>query len=575
MLDLTLPNLMFPGVSLGRNETPWDLRPLLFKGGAAARVNRAADLIDAGILGSPVVERIGLVQKIHEEVKAALNGGGKKTTALAKVTSLRDLVSWADATGHPLNLDVIETTYLHWADHLLHRVRMVKDIKEISVYRLARQVGAILDKVLERASPILLSTRLTRPPKRRRVRSVQADKLNLAESFEFGHALLDIVDGLFLDAIWGPLPLRIMFRTGQQLEEWSGLIPPEKLRSSNPQNSVQRYNSKISARERTDYENDRTLRTRYSLVNLRIEAELLVFISQTGMNLSQAHQLKIRHYSYKSTIDGYEVRDYKHRRKGEVLFEIFSDYKEVFDRYLAWREVVFPSDLEGLLFPLVKRGGRAEDTAPKFSRVRGACKKLGLRFISSSLLRNTRVNWVLRRSRDHDLTSQQAQHSKETLARIYEEPSLQVAVVEIARFWQNNDPALQSPAPGICNGVPVPIADIPPGASQPDCIRPTGCLWCEHHRDLDSQDYVWSMASMRHLKIFAFKGFRPPVEGKTSQDPARYVEMAIERLTAKLRWFSQSNEFRRAWVVEALARIDEAFYHPHWHYLVTALEGSE
>ena len=561
--------LTFANVSLGEKETPWDLRPLLFKGGATARKNNAADLIDSGALGVPIIERIALVQKIHEEVSAALAGGGSKETARSALENIRQFFKWADAFGQTLTLETVESTFLMWADHLLHQVHVAKDFKNSSAYQHAKCVGSILDKALERPSPIICNTRLTKHPDRKRVRGVQADKQNLTETFEFGHALLDIVDGLHLDALWGPLPVRIRLRSGQELEQWSGLSSPKTRPSPNRH---QRYYAKCSKHIRTDYENDCTLRTRYSLVNLRIEAELLIFIGVTGINLSQAHQLKVRHYSYKSTIDGYEVRDYKHRRQGEVIFEIFSEYKAVFERYLEWRKAVFPNDSQELLFPLVRRGGRAEDTPPAFTLIRKSCNKLGLRFISSRQLRNTRVNWMLRRSRDLDLTSQQAQHSKETLVRIYEEPSLHVAMVEVTRFWQRNDPALPSPAPGVCDGVPVPIVDIPLKAPQPNCIRPTGCLWCEHHRDIDSQDYVWSIACMRYFKILTFKEFMAPVQGKTNE-PARYVEMAIERLTAKLHWFRQSNEHRRGWVVEALARIGEAYYHPHWQYLITDIEG--
>lgn len=568
-----LPDLTFPDVEQGRNETPLDLRPLLYKDGASTRTNKAASLIEMGILGPPIIERIELVEKLHEEMNAALKGGGSTRTTRAQHSDVRSFFGWSDASGYPLNLETIETTYLHWTDDLLRRVRFVKDIGEESAYRIAMSVGSIVDKALERTSPIICNTRLTTRPKRRRTRGVQADKQNLTETFDFGHALLDIVDALPLEAIWGRLPVRITLRNNQELVEWSGLQRPEKYKTTNPETPQQRYQEKISTRTRAAYENDRTLRTRYSLVNLRIEAELLIFIGQTGMNLAQSHRLKAGKFCYKSTIDGYEVRDYKHRRKGEVLFEIFSDYREVFERYLAWRQSIFPGDPQGLLFPLVKKtDGRAEDMPPRFCRVKGSCIQLGLRFINPSQLRSTRINWCLRRSRDPDLTSEQAQHSKETLLQIYEEPSLQVAAVEIARFWQSHDPALPSPAPGVCDGVPVPLADIPPEAPQPNCIRPTGCLWCEHHRDIDSLDYVWSLASMRHLKILVLKGFGPPVEGKTNESTLR-VEMTIERLTVKLRWFRESDEFRRSWVEEAQALIDEASYHPHWSYIIVAIEG--
>jgi hypothetical protein len=568
--DVPNSNLTYPDVILGRKETPWDLRPLLFMGGAAAPRREVARRIDAGDLEGPLLERLNLVQKVHEVISAALTGGGSKFTALNQIENFRRFFRWAEALQHPLNDAVIERTFLCWSDHMFHRSRVVKNISETSAYNQVRVVGHLLDRALERSSPILLNTRLLISPKRKRVLGVEAEKQSLTDVFLFGQALLDITDGLPLDVVWGPLPVRITYRGGQELEEWSGL-PHAKLRGTDLKTPKQRFAAKFSQRIRDEYEKDRTLRTRYRIVNLRIEAELLVFIAQTGMNLSQAHKLKMRHYRFKSTIDGYEVRDYKQRAKGEVVFEIFSEYKEMFERYLKWREAIFRRDKEERLFPLVRLGGRAEDTPPNFWRLRKTCNRLGLNFVSPRKLRNTRVNWVLRRTNDPDLTSEQAQHRKEILFRVYEEPSLQRAMVEITRFWQGADPGLPSPAPGVCDGVPVPTVDIPLGATQPDCVRPTGCLWCEHHRDIDSQDYVWAMASMRYLKILALGGICPSADGKTNET-ARYIEMAIDRLTTKMCWFRQSNEVRRRWVVEALERIDEGSYHPHWQYLIAAVE---
>ena len=38
MLDVTIPDLTFPMVEYGKLETPWDLRVLLYKGGAKENV---------------------------------------------------------------------------------------------------------------------------------------------------------------------------------------------------------------------------------------------------------------------------------------------------------------------------------------------------------------------------------------------------------------------------------------------------------------------------------------------------------------------------------------------------------
>lgn len=51
MLDGGLPNLTFPEMIYGEQETPWDLRPLLYKGGAGTNVRTVDAKIEAGHLG--------------------------------------------------------------------------------------------------------------------------------------------------------------------------------------------------------------------------------------------------------------------------------------------------------------------------------------------------------------------------------------------------------------------------------------------------------------------------------------------------------------------------------------------
>nr|WP_325169700.1 hypothetical protein [Pseudomonas aeruginosa]UGK55780.1 Hypothetical protein [Pseudomonas aeruginosa] len=67
-----------------------------------------------------------------------------------------------------------------------------------------------------------------------------------------------------------------------------GIAEPEKVaaRRTRPQNQAQ---IEASLAARAAHDADRTLRTRFPIVNLRIESELLMFIAQTGLNLQQAH----------------------------------------------------------------------------------------------------------------------------------------------------------------------------------------------------------------------------------------------------------------------------------------------
>lgn len=572
--NTSLPNLTFPMMEYGRTETPWDLRVLLYKGGARGNPKTVFNQIAAGELGRPLIKRLELVKRIHEEMTARLVGGGSKQSAFRTLIVFRYFFRWCDEFDKSLSLNAVESTYRQWCDFLVNCQRL-NAIRKSTAYHYASIASSILGAALDRTQPLILTSRIRYPKSSPRAVGVAGDKQNLADTFAFGHLCLDVIDSLSFSAIYGPLPVEIRLRDGQMIEQWSGLIDPKKLAVFQPGYQFKALINR-ALRNRADLELNRSLRTRYPLVNLRLMAELMLFIGQTGMNLSQAHNLRLTQYSYKSTIDGYEVRDYKARRKGEVLFEIFTDYKDVFEDYLVWRAKIFGTASDRL-FPFVRTGGAKETTPTDFKRFRSdICEAMGVPFVGPQKLRNTRVNWLLRESRDPDLTAEMAQHLKQTLLRIYEKPSLQVAMREIIQFHQKNDPRLVGdimtcPAPGECDGVPESFPDLPPEAPKPDCTHPAGCLFCGHHRDIDSEDYVWSTASMRHLNTIILRRFRPQAKGKA--DPARHVEMAVDVLTAKLTWFKDSNTTRKAWVDEAMEKLAEGDFHAHWRYLIESAEG--
>ncbi len=574
MRDMSIPDLIFPMVNYGRQETPWDLRILLYKGGAKGHQKLVFNQIAAGDLGSPLIERLELVKRIHEAMTARLVGGGSKATAFHTQRRLREFFAWADEFNQPLSLETVEDTYRHWCDHLLNRQRL-KAIRNRTAYNAGILVSSILDAALERSQSLIRTTHLRRLKRGARAVGIAADKQNLEYTFAFGHLCLDVIDSLSLEAVYGPLPVEIRFRDGRVLHQWSKLNDPAVVAAFQP-GYKKLANVRKVQQQRAEWEADRTLRTRHPLVNLRITSELLVFIAQTGMNLSQAHNLRLTQYSYKSTIDGFEVRDYKERRKGEVLFEIFAGYKAIFQTYLAWRNEVFGATTDRL-FPLVRTMGAVASTPPSFKRFKTCiCAPMGIPFVSPQMLRKTRVNWLLRQSRNVNLTAEQDQHTPQTLLRVYELPSLQVAQAEIIQFWQKNDPRLGNvqmpcPAPGVCDGVPKSLPNLPPEAPKADCAHPAGCLFCEHHRDIDSADYVWSLASMRFMNTVILRRFRPSAAGQA--DAARHVELAIEVMTAKLKWFNDSNAARKAWVEEATEKLAEGEFHKHWHYLIESAQG--
>lgn len=569
--DLRHLDLTFPSIPVGNKETPPNLKRLLYKGGASLRLDQADQAIQEGLLGDAQQNRGELVRLIHDFISGNLAGGGSSSTACMQITEITSFFDWADVTNSPISLAEVLNTYLDWTEYLLQRVRVVKDIKQNSAYNHARLVGQILDAVLGRQKPILRATRLKRLCGRKAAQGAKADKQNLHATFAFGRLLQDICDGTPLSVIWGALGARIPLQQGGEIEYrpiGREARPDEERRPTDVRKSI---------RLALEYETERSMNHRFrkDMINLRMQAELLMFIAQTGMNLAQAQNIKLCHFSYSSDINGYKVREYKPRRKGEVLFEIFNEYRNHFERYLSWRRDLFP-DTEKRLFPFIRNHGTREELRIKFGSIKTACKMGGVTWMSSSSLRGTRVNWLLRRSGDPDMTAEMAQHHKQTLLYVYETPSLQRAVTEITRFHLHNDPALAGKdivlavAPGECDGTPNTSSIKPESVAKPDCRHPSGCLWCEHHRDIDSLDYVWSLACFRHLKILELS--KQPPAGKKNQN-THPVEHAIQRLGEKLSWFRKSNDKRREWVEESLARVEEGCYHDQWSYLIESMEG--
>jgi hypothetical protein len=337
----------FPDLPQGKRETLIDLKWLLYKGGPSLPRNQVILAIEQGRL-TAVPARVELVALVHEVIAGKLAGGGSPVTAKSRVNHVTDFFAWAEAADASLTLSNLEASYLQWAEHLHHRVKVINDLSERSANSAAVYLGAVVDGVLGRERAIVRLTRLKRPSGRKSPQGRLAEKQSLHDTFAFGRLLQDICDGLPLSAIW-LMRIQIPLRSGRVLIPWTGgSIPDGERKLANWE--VRNFEGR--ARE---FENDRSLnrRGRKSVVNMRILAEMLMFIGQTGMNLTQTSNLKLRHYSYSSDINGYKVRDYKARRGGEVLFEIFSEYRSHFERYLEWRRSLFPESDE--VFPCWRR----------------------------------------------------------------------------------------------------------------------------------------------------------------------------------------------------------------------------
>ncbi|MCI1711220.1 MAG: hypothetical protein LKM32_00825 [Chiayiivirga sp.] len=574
MLDQYIPDLTLRRLPYGTHQTALDLRVFLYRGGAQARISNVLAMIAAGQLGRPVAERVPLVTKLHEVMDAAIAGGASRLTCREQMYSLRNFYSWLDESDLSVTEETARETYKLWTESLIHAVRIKKCLKATSAYSYAISVSTVMGRALGlRANALLKSTRMRSPTKSKPVQTSPAAKQNLEQTFAFGHVMASLCDALTVEAIRGPLPLSIDLPNDMKLTLACGLKKPTA--------TIEDFANYPSVRtsallNRAMLDSSASVEKRAPLINVRIEAELLLFCAQTSMNLGQAIALRRIKFRYQTDGDDMIAFEYKGRRGGEAVFRAFRLYKNHFLRYLAWLNDLFPDSDDGRLFPFVYVGViPAARTLPQFKAIRTHCQTLGIRFIGTRALRKTRVNWLLRRSRDPDLTADMSGHLKETLGRDYEEPHFQSAAVEISQFHRATDPSIAPPGPGRCvdvNRAPEMVAHAPAEAPKPDCISPDGCLFCRHHRDVKSANYCWKLATHRHIKARELAGYRPPAKAPPQRHPAQAV---IDCLTLKLEAMAAGSSVRAQWVLDAGDAVNAERFHPDWDGFIQLLDIAE
>ncbi len=569
---MNLPDLALRQLPYGTHQTVLDLCVFLYRGGAKTRITNVRAMIATGKLGGPLMERVPLATKLHEVMNAAIVGGGSPATTNEQMFALRKFYSWLDHSSLSVTEENASTMYKQWTESLLHRVRITKCLKATSAYSYAMAASTVIGRALGlRENALLRNTRLRSPTKTKRALSSAASKQNLQDTFIFGEFITSLCKSLTTEAIRGPLPLSIDLPNDLKLTLAAGLKKPTA--------NLEEF--KTSRRERVllnraMLDPSDSAEKRAPLANLRIEAELLLFCAQTSMNLSQAIALRRIKFRYQTDGDEMIAYAYKGRRGGEAVFRAFRLYKQHFVRYLTWLDELSPDSEDDRLFPFFYIGVLpAISTLRNFSATRRHCLALGIRFINTRALRKTRVNWLLRRSRDPDLTADMNGHLKETLARDYEEPHFQSAATEISQFHRATDPSIAPPGPGLCvalNGAPEMVDNAPSEAPAPDCIGADGCLFCRHHRDVMSAEYCWKLVSHRHIKSLELARYRPPAKTPPQRHPAQVV---IDRITLKLEAIAAGSAVRAQWASDAVDAVRAERFHPAWDGFIELLEITE
>lgn len=553
-----LADLTFYNVDYGRMETPWSLNSVLYHGLSSLPINVATEIILEGGLKPPSEQRLALAVTLFENMQGSLTSGRSPTTVKGSYQVLRSFYAWADDSYRDMTTHTIEKNFLDWTDWMFDKCRGNRSAQENAFSR-ATRIGSVIDAVLDRDRRIMSFSRL-RKMRVKKSWGKSSDKVDIEGLFKMGAALTDLCESLSEETIYGSLPAILNFRTGETIEHWSKLISEDKLKGN-----WHKFGASLKKREA--WIADKSWRTRFPLMNLRIEAEILIFVAQTQANLSQVLPMLNGKFSYQSHSGGYHCkRIYKDRREGEVEFNIYSEYRTHFEAYLKWRNAIYPED--GLLFPLKSHFQRTVTNSPNFNATRKILEKLQVPYITPRNLRLAKINWLLRKTRDPEITAEMGQHEEATLLRTYEQPHHQAAASELSRFHQRHDPAFAPPGPGVCiEPTPSNVLDAAKGTPKADCVNPAGCLHCQHQRDIADLDHVWSLVTYRYLKSLELAAHRPTRSAR-EKHPA---QLTMDVLTGKLDKFKGTPEFV-SWVDESLIRIEEGNYHPKWDGFVKLME---
>ncbi|MBZ4038081.1 hypothetical protein [Novilysobacter selenitireducens] len=564
MLDVVIPDLKVEGMILSPKASGIDLKILLYKGAASLQRHLAQRKLESGELGRPLTERLPLLETIHRRWQAGVADKSLSDQSIeAQWSALKALVDFGEKLNKPFTVENARRLYLDWAAHILAR----SDLNPASTYmrsvvaaRLIAPALGIEPKRLQWATKIRRGKRL----------GTSGAKENLEETGAFIQLMLETIEQLSIDVIRGPLPVVLRYGGAEYplhctFHPWK---PIDKLVIRNS-TALKRAEAR---RERAS--KDISNNKRAQLINLRLEAEMLIFINQTSCNLTQALQLTGGKFRYQSDGDYVSVHAWKNRAKHAVTLRIHKSYRPHFDAFLKWREAVFPGDPDGLTFPFVYNDGAVamRRTVWGFEHVRRLCKALSKPFVNARQHRKTIGNFTSRR-KSRQFAAELLSNSEKTFKAHYEEPNHQRMVAELVSFWDTMESMVgEAVGPGACRAAePERLPDTPHAAPKPDCEGGAGCLFCASNRDLRSFDHAWNLASFQYLTLLQFNGDRTGMSLKHDHP----VLLTVERAAAKLDAMAALDDECAEWVAEARTRLQEGRYHPHYTHKFAALEGSK
>lgn len=539
-----IDDLEFDGVIYGEERVPLTLKSCLYVNGAGCNTKKFEGHRVGNVLGHVVTARLPLVYALHSELNGIVSSGGSNKTLEGGVSRVRAFYTYSDELGIDPTKENACGLYCGWVKSLYENVNS-GDAKESGCYGKASGMATLLGKATGLGRDFfVLNAGLTAPSKKNAFPEV--DKQNLGDAKRFIGDLMDIRNCLGIEAFQRPLPVQLKMSDGQEIWLYSGLTQYEKV-----------LPHKLA---------DVSLRVRYALYNVRAETELMLFISQTSMNLSDAAKLQFQELKFYTVGDSFEARAYKGRKQGEVIFTAYGEYKPYFLDFLAFRKTLNISDHTSLLFGKLPQAGRSVSDNPNPRSLTRLMKRLGRPLIIAGELRKTRQNWLARKAGDSSLAAEIGQHDLETFGRYYERPNHQTAATEWSNYYRNSAKAKRAALVGECTGQPIPVKELPAGFEKPNCVNPSLCIFCISYKGIKTYSYIWSIVSYKILRE------REKLVSLRSNADVSGLDSTINRLDQIIGAFETAGKKCASWLAKATQQTQIGNYHPRWSGFIHLLE---
>jgi len=403
----------------------------------------------------------------------------------------------------------------------------------------------------------------------------QSDKQDLEKALLYCEWLHKVATGITINDIYGQLPIRVDVEDSclpvDNIEICIGKKPKAEYSKTHLRNCASKGVKPGFQHAQIPFDSDLS-RGRKELVNIVVLIQSQFFVAATqAPNPSIVYELVGSPKKLIDNGDTFLIKGFKRRKGGEYYCEIYKDYKQDLKHYLAFKNHFFPDT--DLLFPTFKFKRGSDEVgligANLYANIKKRVAGSEIEFFPPKALRTIYANWLKRRSGDEHLTAEAMNHSVHTFRQNYSKPSQQKAMTEVTRFWSENDFLNDKKISIIasdCDGNPEPVNDISTNVVEPNCVNPSGCLWCKNHRDINSFDYVWSLCSFRKLKTLEILVSR-------TENTVSPLDLTIERVTQKIKWFRERDKTTKSWVDDSEVRMDEGDYHPNFEHVIEILEG--